>query len=37
MPALATNKKPALIAEIAETYEAGLVLTGGEVKSIRGT
>ncbi len=35
MPALATNKKARFDYEILETYEAGLVLTGGEVKSIR--
>jgi SsrA-binding protein len=35
MRVIATNKKAIFNYEILETYEAGLVLTGSEVKSIR--
>ena len=35
MPALTTNKKARFDYEILDTFEAGLVLTGQEVKSIR--
>lgn len=35
MPHLATNKKARFDYEILDTYEAGLVLTGQEVKSVR--
>ena len=32
---IATNRKARFNYEILETYEAGIVLTGGEVKSVR--
>lgn len=35
MPTYATNKRARFDYEILDTVEAGLVLTGGEVKSIR--
>ncbi len=35
MPVLATNKKAKFDYEILETFEAGIVLSGQEVKSIR--
>jgi len=35
MPTLATNKKARFDYEILETFEAGLVLSGQEVKSVR--
>lgn len=35
MPTLAKNKRAFFDYEILETYEAGLMLTGGEVKSAR--
>lgn len=35
MPSFATNKRARFDYEILETYQAGLVLTGGEVKAIR--
>lgn len=35
MPTYATNKKARFDYQILDTYEAGLVLTGDEVKSIR--
>ena len=36
MPELAYNKKAKFEYEILETFEAGLMLTGAEVKSVRG-
>jgi SsrA-binding protein len=36
MPTLAENKKARFDYEILDTFEAGLVLTGPEVKSVRG-
>lgn len=35
MPILATNKRAAFDYEILATWEAGLMLTGGEVKAVR--
>src|SRR3989338_5006159 len=35
MPSLATNKKATFYYEILDTYEAGIVLSGQEVKSVR--
>jgi len=35
MPTLAQNKKARMLYEIGETFEAGLVLTGEEIKAIR--
>lgn len=35
MPTLATNKRARFDYDILETYEAGIVLTGQEVKSVR--
>ncbi|MEI7741490.1 MAG: SsrA-binding protein SmpB [bacterium] len=35
MPSLAVNKRARLDHEILEKYEAGIVLTGAEVKSLR--
>ncbi|MCX6743601.1 MAG: SsrA-binding protein, partial [Candidatus Parcubacteria bacterium] len=35
MPTLATNKKARFDYEILETFEAGIVLSGQEVKSVR--
>jgi SsrA-binding protein len=35
MPTLATNKRAGYDYEILEKYEAGIVLTGAEVKSLR--
>lgn len=36
MPTLVTNKRARFDYEILETYEAGVVLSGQEVKSVRG-
>jgi SsrA-binding protein len=36
MPAIATNKRAYYDYEILETFEAGLVLTGAEVKAVKG-
>lgn len=35
MPAITTNKRAYYDYEIMETFEAGLVLTGAEVKAIK--